>query len=263
MTQLQTRREALGLLAMLLAGAPRLAHAEEPPIVAAAADLTAALPAVVRLYTEQSGQTVRLIFGSSGAFTQQIENGAPFQLFLCADEAYVQRLASEGKTEGEGALYATGRIGLFSPNGSKIRADAKLSDLGVAIRDGRLQKFAIANPEHAPYGRAAREVLQSLGLWDAIQPKLVLGENIAQATQFATSGATQGGMIPLSLALTPQVKVAGAFTLIDAARHKPLRQRAVLLKGASPTARAFFEFLQSPPARGVFKRYGFAPPGEI
>ena len=233
-----TRRHALGGLGASIVFVSNPSLAQDAPVVAAAADLNAALPEVARLFTQKTGQAVRLTFGSSGSFTQQIENGAPFQVFLCADEAYVQRLSAAGKTDGQGALYATGRIGLFLPKGSRIRADAALRDLGAAARDGRLQKFAIANPEHAPYGRAAQEALTSLRVWTAIQPKLVLGENVAQATQFATSGSAQGGIIPLSLALTPQVKSAGAFTLIDAARHKPLRQRAVVLKGASATARA-------------------------
>lgn len=258
----RTRRSALGLLGGGLAVAAGPAFGQDGPIVAAAADLNAALPEVARLFTQKTGQPVRLTFGSSGSFTQQIQNGAPFQVFLSADEAYVQRLVTGGKTDGVGALYGTGRIGLFLPKGSRIRADAGLRDLGAAVRDGRLQWFALANPEHAPYGRAAQEALQSFGLWDAIRPKLVLGENVAQATQFATSGSAQGGIIPLSLALTPQVRAAGTFTLIDATRHKPLRQRAVVLKGASPTARAFYDFLQSQEARGVLKRYGFVLPGE-
>jgi len=129
------------------------------------------------------------------------------------------------------------------------------------LRDGRLSKFAIANPEHAPYGRAAQEALERAGLWDAIKPKLVLGENVSQATQFATTGSAQGGIIPLSLALTPQVKAAGTFALIPEDWHKPLRQRAVLVKGAGKTARAFYAFLQGPEARAVLKRYGFAVPG--
>jgi molybdate transport system substrate-binding protein len=104
--------------------------------------------------------------------------------------------------------------------------------------------------------------MQKAGVWAAVQPRLVLGENVAQATQFATSGSAQGGIIPLSLALTPAVRAAGAFVLIDASAHAPLRQRMVLIKGASTTAREFYAFLQAPPARAIFKRYGFVVPGE-
>ncbi|MHB8529783.1 MAG: molybdate ABC transporter substrate-binding protein, partial [Caulobacteraceae bacterium] len=174
---------------------------------------------------------------------------------------YVDKLSAAGKTEGVGALYAIGRIGIFEPNRSKIRADGMLRDLAAAVKDGRLQRFAIANPEHAPYGRAAQEALTHAGLWAAIRPRLVLGEDVAQAMQFAMSGSAQGGIIPLSLALTPRVKAAGAFALIPDDWHQPLRQRAVLIKGAGGVARAFYAFLQTAPARAIFERYGFALPG--
>jgi len=201
------------------------------------------------------------VFGSSGSFTQQIQNGAPYEVFLSADEGYVRTLQAAGRTEGGGELYAVGRIGIFTPRGSPVRADAGLRDLRAALRDGRLRKLAIANPAHAPYGRAAREALQRAGLWTAAEPRLVLGENVSQATQFATSGAAQAGIIPLSLATTPQVKAAGAFVLLPADWHAPLRQRAVVLKGAGPTARAFHDFLQGAEARAIFARYGFSLPG--
>jgi molybdate transport system substrate-binding protein len=260
---LDHRRSFLAGVALLTLGlAPAKAVGADVPAIAAAADLNAALPEIAALFTKQTGKSVNLIFGSSGAFTQQILNGAPFEVFLSADESYVDKLAAAGKTEGAGELYATGRIGLFLPRGSTIAANGDLHGLGPAIRDGRLTKFAIANPDHAPYGRAAKEALTKAGLWDAIQPHLVLGENVAQATQFATAGSTQGGIIPLSLALTAQVRSAGSFSLIPADMHRPLRQRAAVLKGASATARAFFAFLQTPPARDIFKRYGFVPPTE-
>ncbi|WP_411288518.1 molybdate ABC transporter substrate-binding protein [Phenylobacterium sp.] len=239
---------------------PALARAQDAPPIAAASDLQAALPEVAAAFQKATGQSVRLTFGSSGNFAQQIENGAPFQVFLSADESYVQTLQAAGRTEGAGALYAIGRIGLFTPRGSPVRADAGLKDLAAAVRDGRVQKFAIANPAHAPYGRAAREVLQTTGIWTAIEPRLVLGENVSQATQFVTSGSVQAGLIPQSLGLTPQVKAAGAFVLVPAAWHKPLRQRAVVLRGAGPTARAFYAFLQGREGRAILVRYGFTLP---
>lgn len=254
------RRAFIALMAMLMLPATPARAANDVPAIAAAADLNAALPEVAALFQRKAGRTVKISFGASGNLTQQIINGAPFQLFLSADEGYVARLAAAGKTVDAGALYATGRIGIFQPTGSRVRADASLSDLGAALRDGRLVKFAIANPEHAPYGRAAREALTKAGLWDAIRPRLVLGENVAQATQFATSGSAQGGIIPLSLAMTPQVKAAGSFALIPTDWHKPLRQRAVLVKGAGETARAFYAFLQTREARAILDHYGFSTP---
>lgn len=256
-------RLALRCVVMLLGmSTAALAHAAEAPSVAAASDLNAALPEVVTLFTRQTGKTVKLVFGSSGNFAQQILNGAPFEVYLSADEAYVETLAAAGKTEGNGALYATGRIGLFQPATSAVKVDGKLEGLAAAVREKRLGKFAIANPEHAPYGRAAEEALRHVGLWEAISPHLVVGENVSQATQFAMTGNAQGGIIPYSLALAPQVQAAGTFALIPAEWHKPLRQRAVLVKDAGETARAFYEFLQSPAARTVLKRYGFVLPGE-
>jgi len=238
------------------------ARAADAPTVAAASDLNAALPEVVALFGEKTGKSVKVTYGSSGNFAQQILNGAPFEVFLSADEGYVQKLVTAGKTENDGALYATGRIGLFLPKGSFIKAGGDFRDLAAAVEDGRVQKFAIANPEHAPYGRAAQEALTHAGLWEAIRPKLVLGENVSQATQFATSGSAQGGIIPLSLALTPQVKAVGSFELIPVDWHKPLRQRAVVVKGGGETARAFYDFLRTPDARSILKRFGFVLPSE-
>lgn len=248
------------VLAILLFG-PAAACAQAAPTVAAASDLQAALPEVAEAFQRKTGRTVRLVFGSSGSFTQQIQHGAPYEVFLSADELYVRRLQAAGRTEGGGELYAVGRIGIFAPKGSPVRADAGLRDLGAALRDGRLRKLAIANPAHAPYGRAAREALQRNGLWAAAEPRLVLGENVSQATQFATSGAAQAGIIPLSLATTAQVKAAGTFVLLPAEWHTPLRQRAVVLKGAGPTGHAFHAFLQGAEARGIFARHGFTLPG--
>ncbi len=240
--------------------------AERPPVIAAAADLNAALPDIAAAFARETGGSVNLVFGSSGNFAQQIAQqaapGGPFELFLSADEGYIEQLRAAGLTEDGGALYAVGRIGLFAPTGSPLRADGELKDLASALRDGRLARFAIANPEHAPYGRAAEQALDHAGLWDAIKPKLVFGENVAQATQFAASGSAQGGIIPLSLALTPALQNAGAFALIPEDWHKPLRQRMVLIRGASGAARAFYAFLQGVEARAIFKRHGFVLPGD-
>lgn len=255
------RRAIVALMAALvLSPASAMAAPADVPPVAAAADLNAALPEVAALFQRKTGRQVKLSFGASGNLTQQILNGAPYQLFLSADEAYVARLAGAGKTTDAGMLYAVGRIGIFQPKTSPIRADGQLKDLGAALRDGRLRKFAIANPEHAPYGRAAREALTKAGLWDAIRLRLVMGENVAQATQFATTGSAQGGIIPLSLAATPKVKAAGSFALIPADWHAPLRQRAVVLKGAGDTARAFYAFLQTSEAQAILGHYGFSRP---
>lgn len=253
-----SRRDSLILLLGALA-VPGAAQAADPPVVAAAADLSAALPEVAAAFEAQTRRGVKLVFGSSGALTQQILLGAPFEVFLSADEAYVRRLSAARRTLGPGVLYALGRIGLYVPTGSPLKPDPSLRDLAAAAGDGRLQKFAIANPEHAPYGRAARQALQHAGVWDALQGKLVLGENVAQTTEFAGSGAAQGGIIPLSLASTAAVKRKGKFALIPGSWHQPLRQRAALLRGAGPAARAFYQFLQGAQAREILATYGFVP----
>jgi len=238
------------------------AVAPASPVIAAAADLSYALAEVAQSFHRETGMAVRLTFGSSGNFTQQILQGAPFEMFLSADEGYVEQLAKAGKTRDEGALYGIGRIGIFAPAGSPVLADSELTDLAAALTDGRLKKFAIANPEHAPYGRAAQQALQHAGLWDKIKGRLVLGENVSQATQFAASGSAQGGIIPLSLARAPPVARLGSFALIPESWHAPLRQRMVLMKTAGKTAKAFYDYMQQPAARAVLRRYGFALPGE-
>lgn len=250
------------LLAWLLA-AP-LARAADVPAIAAAADLKFALVEIAKAFESDTGRTLRLSFGSSGNFTQQIEQGAPFELFLSADETYIFRLADKGLTTNRGALYAVGRVVLFAPHGSPLKADAQLADLKSALADGRLKRFAIANPEHAPYGRAARAALQQAGLWEAIQPKLVLGENAAQATQFAAAGSSQGGIVPLSLSKAPEVARLGSFAVIPAEWHatEPLRQRMALTRKAGDTARAFYDYVQKPAARSLLVRHGFVLPGE-
>lgn len=240
------------------------ARAADAPPVAAAADLKFALTEVASRFARDSGGAVKLAFGSSGNFTHQIEQGAPFELFLSADEAFIFRLAEKGLAVDRGALYAIGRLVLFSPHGSTLRVDPELKDLKAALADGRIRRFAIANPDHAPYGRAARAALRHAGLWAVIEARLVFGENASQAMQFAASGSSQGGIVPLSLSKADEIAGLGTFALIPAEWHaeEPLRQRMALTRSAGATARAFYDYLQMPAARDVFVRYGFKLPDE-
>lgn len=240
-----------------------VAGAAAEPIVAAAADLKFALGEVADVFARETGITVRISFGSSGNFHQQLVQGGPFELYLSADEKYPLDLAARGLTMDRGVLYAVGRIAVITPHGSPLKPDPDLADLRAALADGRLRRFAIANPEHAPYGRAAREALEQAGLWHSMTPWLVLGENASQATRFALSGSAQGGIVPWSLALAPPVARLGQAALIPADRHQPLRQRMVLLKNAGQEARLFYDFLQQPSARAILRRYGFFLPGEM
>ncbi len=255
------RRIAIGMAAIALSSTTFLPlQAQTPPTVAAASDLKFAIEEVAARFEKETGQKLRLVFGSSGNFKTQVLQSAPFHLFMSADEGFVYELADAGKTEDRGRAYAVGRIGIMVPPGSTLKPDGELKDLASALKDGRLRKFAIANPDHAPYGARAKEALQHADLWVAIQPKLVLGENISQTAQFATSGSTQGGIIAQSLALAPAVARTGSFQLIPEGWHQPLKQRMVLVKGAPPAAKAFYEYISTPAAQEIMVRYGFAMP---
>lgn len=247
------------LLGCLIIPAAAESQSATVATIAAAADLQFALPEIAKVFEQNSGRRLRISFGSSGVFAQQIVQGAPFELLLSADESYVDRIFSAGRADDRGTIYATGRIALFIPNGSSIKADRDLADLGAAARDGRLKRLAIANPEHAPYGRAAREALSHAGIWTLAEHRLVLGENAAQAAQFAATGSAQAGILPLSLARSAEMIAKGAFVTIPESWHAPLKQRMVLIKGAGETARQFYAFLQQAQAKEILSRHGFAP----
>lgn len=260
------RRRGLlrGLLPVALLALPRLASAQarQPVRLLAASDLKFALTQLLERFQSETGHRVEASFGSSGSFAQQIGQGLPAELFMSADEDFVYRLADAGLTRtlagvaDRGALYAIGRIALFVPLASTMALDPELR--GLRASWPQVSKFAIGNPEHAPYGRAARQALQKLGLWELVQPKLVLGENISQATQFVSTGAAQAGITALSLALAPEVARTGRHIALPASLHEPLRQRMVLLKSATPAALALYGYLQGAAAREVFARYGFS-----
>lgn len=254
------RRRSL-LVGALSAGTLAGARAEgEPGRVAAASDLQFALPELAEAFHRGTPHRVQLNFGSSGNFARQILQGAPLDLFLSADESFVWRLADAGLTRDRGALYALGRIALIAPAGSTLPLDEQLE--GVRGAATGVTRFAIANPEHAPYGRAAREALQRLGLWDALQGVLVLGENISQATQYVASGSAQAGITALSLARAKAVMAHTRHLLLPEALHQPLRQTMVLMKHARVAAAAFHDFLITAPARRLLERHGFALPGD-
>ncbi|HSN45080.1 MAG TPA: molybdate ABC transporter substrate-binding protein [Casimicrobiaceae bacterium] len=260
------RRTVVWLLVLgPLAGA---AHAQKVggdgagPLIAAASDLRFALDELAASFRRDGGGPVRIVYGSSGNFRRQIAEGAPFELFLSADESYVRALEREGRLADGGVLYGIGRLALVVPPGSSLAVDGSLAGVAAAARDGRIRRFAIANPEHAPYGRAAQEALTAVGAWVTLRPRLVLGENVAQAMQFATSGSTDGGIVALSLALAPGALGTATYAAVPEALHRPLAQRMALTRRASPEARAFYEHLQRPASRQVLKRYGFALPGE-
>ncbi len=227
--------------------------------VAAASDLTDAMKEIAANYEKATGCGVRVSTGSSGNFLTQIENGAPFDVFFSADIAYPKKLESEGlATPGSTVLYAVGKIVLW------VRKDSRLDigkGLGV-LRDPSVRKIAIANPQHAPYGRAAEQALRGAGVYDAAKDRLVLGENISQAAQFAESGNADAGILALSLAQSPPLKDEGRYTAIPEALYSPIQQGAVIPHAApNPQgAQAFLDYVKTAAVVALLARYGFAPP---
>ncbi len=238
-------------------------YANDVPVIAAASDLSYILVKISDRFTRETGQKIRVSFGSSGNLKRLAEQGAPFEIFMSADENYVFQLADQGLTVDRGQIYASGRLVLFAPQDSALAKSPDLEAISDLIVAGEVNKFAIANPRHAPYGRAAQEVLMNANIWEKIESSLVFGESASQATLFAVSGATQGAIIPHSLALNPSVSEKGSFRLIDNSLHSPLRQRMVLLKHAGATARQFYAYLQTAAVREMMHNYGFTVPGEM
>jgi molybdate transport system substrate-binding protein len=231
-----------------------------PPRVAAASNLNVVLNAIADQFEREKGVHVDVVFGSSGTLTRQIEQGAPFEMFLAADEDFPKKLTAAGLTRDAGVVYATGRLALFAPKGSPLHLDARLAGLAQLVKSGGVTRFAIANPALAPYGEAAEAVLKKRGLWDAIRPRLVLGETIAQAAQFATTGNAVGGLLAYATVRSPEFSDRGTFVLIPGVDHPPLHQRMVLLKRAGPAAIQFYQYLQGTAARTLLQNAGYEVP---
>jgi len=230
--------------------------------VAAAADLKFAMGELAEGFEKRTGTKVDVTYGSSGNFFSQIQNGAPFDLFFSADIEYPKKLEASGLAE-PGTLdpYAVGRIVIWMPPESRL----DLSKLGWnALLDASVRKIAIANPEHAPYGRAAVAALQKAGIFEQVKAKLVYGENISQAAQFVQSGNAQAGIVAMSLAVSPGMK-DGKRWEIPADMHPAIEQGAIILKGAKnkDAAKAFLEFGKSAAGIAILAKYGFAPPEKI
>jgi molybdate transport system substrate-binding protein len=246
------------LIVVCLLGLQRSAEAQTLAI-AAASDLQAALPAIAAQFEKDTGQKVTLTFGSSGNFFAQIRNGAPFDVFLSADIDYPRQLERAGAAE-RGSLYAyaTGRLVLWTRKDSGIDVRGGLS----VLADGRVRRVAIANPEHAPYGRAAVAALRHEGLYEQVKGKFVLGENISQTAQFAQSGNATVGLLALSLALAPALEGAGTYVEIPADFHPPIEQAAVVVAASRQKALAqqFVDALKKPSVAQILQSYGFGVP---
>jgi molybdate transport system substrate-binding protein len=251
----------LAAFALILFGfAMQSTHAEEKITIAAAADLQFALDEIVVLFkSSHPAVQIETIYGSSGNFSTQIRQGAPYDLYYSADIAYPRALKAEGFAASEVQPYAVGRIVLWSP--SRDAGKMTLADL----TDPAIRKIAIANPKHAPYGKRAEEALKAAGVWEKVESKLVYGENIVQTAQFVQTGNAQVGIIALSLALGPELSKQGSYALIPDKLHQPLEQGFIITKHAADNlqAQAFARFMAGKEARTIMTRYGFVLPGEV
>lgn len=249
--------KTLFLLALLCCTG--LVQAGERISIAAAADLRFALDEIIRQYrATHPDEQIEVSYGSSGKFFAQIRQGAPYDLFFSADISYPRELDRLGQAAARPMAYATGRIVLWSP----VRDASKMTLNDLA--DPAIRKVAMANPQHAPYGKRAEEALKALGLWEQVSAKAVLGENISQTAQFVQTGNAEIGIIALSLAINPTLADKGSYYLIPDKLHQPLEQGLLILKRAAdnPLARRFAKHMEQSEARTIMQRYGFMLPVE-
>lgn len=234
------------------------AHAEKIS-VAAAADLKFAMDEIVTEFKKtKSMDEVEVIYGSSGKFHTQIQQGAPYDLFFSADIAFPRELVKLGMASSEVTSYAVGRIVLWS-------ASMDASKLQLAnLTEPNIRRIAIANPKHAPYGKRAEEALRASGLWEKVEPKLIYGENISHTAQFVQTGNAQIGIIALSLALSPELASKGGYCLIPDSLHEPLEQGFIITKqgAGKKLAKQFADYMNTPSARSTMTRYGFVLPSQ-
>lgn len=246
----------LVLLSILLTG---LCAAQEIT-VAAAADLQFAMQDIAARFHKETGNSVRLIYGSSGNFFQQLQNGAPFDMFFSANLDYPRKLQADALVEPDSYYqYAIGKIVIWVRNDSKLDVSSGLRSL----LDPSIQKIAIANPQHAPYGQAAVAAMKKENIYEKVSGKFVLGENISQTASFVVSGSAEAGIVALSLALSPNMKDKGRYAEIATADYPPIEQACVILKSSKQkdVAKAFLNFVKTPAVSELFRNYGFAVAG--
>jgi molybdate transport system substrate-binding protein len=250
-------RAGLTVLALALAACGRGDREAAPIRVAAAADLTDAFEELGRIFEDETGDSVSFSFGSTGLLAQQLRRGAPFDVFAAANVSFVDDVVAAGVCDASTvAPYARGRIAVWTRRGA-VTPPAALSDL----RDARLTRVAIASPEHAPYGQAAEQALRAAGLWDALEPRLVVGENVRQAFQFAETGNVEAAIVALALVIQDR---DNPWLLVKERLHAPIRQSLVVCAGGARRegGEAFALFVGSESGRAVMRRYGFLLPDE-
>ncbi len=235
------------------------AMASDSPLIAVASGMQFAIRQIANSFQQDTGIELRITLGASGKLFRQIENNAPFELFIAADNSLVNKLEQTQRVRRPGVVIARGRLAVFAAHDSPLQADAALTGLASALDANQVTRFAIANPAHAPYGQRAKEALQSAGLWIRVKDRLVIGENVAQATQFAISGSAQGGIVAHSLLVTDKTSDRGQFALLPESWHQPILHSMVALAHSDQTTMKFFHYLQSAKAQQILFRYGFAP----
>ncbi len=243
------------LIALLVLGLCELCSAQSIT-VAAAADLQFAMQEIAAQFQKQTGKAVKVTYGSSGNFFQQLQNGAPFDLFFSANLDYPRKLESAGLTEaGTYYEYAKGRIVIWAPKSSKLDLS---SGLDVLLHPS-IHKIAIANPQHAPYGQAAVAAIRKAGIYNKVKDKFVLGENISQTASFVVSGSADVGIVALSLVLSPNLKDSGQYFEIPSADYPPIQQACVVLRSSKnrEIAKQFLSFMKTASAAETLKKYGF------
>lgn len=226
--------------------------------IAVAANMKDAFAEIASAYKSTGKSDIRVVYGSSGNFTAQIMSGAPFNLFIAADEQFPMELYKNGKAVDEGVVYAIGKLALVARNQSGIALTDNKADLAQAI--AKANKVAIAKPELAPYGKAAVQFLKSEGLWDIAKDKLVYGDNISVTTTYVVTGGAELGFTALSLAKSPELAKETSFILLNPKLYEPIKQRMVLIKGAPQEAKNVYQFMQSAQARAILSKYGYATP---
>jgi molybdate transport system substrate-binding protein len=256
---LKTARCMRVVAAALLLSAAVQGQAPTPLTIAAASDLQTVLPGIVRDFERSTQARVSVSYGSSGSFFAQIQNGAPFDVFLSADVDYPKQLAAAGLADPATLeVYATGHLVIWARRETKLDLSRGLT----ALTDGRVRHVAVANPKYAPYGRAAVAALRSARLFEAVQPKLVMGESLAQAAQLVESGNADLGLLSRSLVLGPTLSAEGTYADIPAGLYPPIEQAAIVVKTSrnSTVARTFVAFLRRDDARRHLERFGFSVP---
>lgn len=232
-------------------------HAEEIRL-AAATNLRYVLPELAKQFEQQTGNTLAISFAASGTLTTQILHDAPFEVFLSANSDYVNRLIEMGKTDGDVVDYAQAQLAFYAAKHSNLEVDSDLHALSVAIDNDSLNKVVIANPMHAPYGQVAKEILEEKEIWQAIQKHLLTAENASQAVQFSMSTSVDAGFVPYSHVIQDKLKSTGQFVKLDSM----LPQQAILIKGATGSAKQFLGFLQSDIASETLVKHGFVVEGK-